>query len=212
MSKVSPFNAQTPIVDPATGRLTIAGLRLVNDLFARVGGTTAQTNIELATGVTGAQNTADTAASDAAAAQSTADGAATSASNAQTVATSALSATNALKAVPYVVVSLSGTVSDEREITAGENIGLTDGGAGSTLTVDLSRNPILKDNLGASLVQVSTGALGFYAATPIAKPTTAYTAGSFTANAGTAVNDASTFEGYTLRQVVKIIKDYGLLT
>jgi len=62
------------------------------------------------------------------------------------------------------------------------------------------------------VIESSGGRLGFYGATAIAKATTGYTAGTFTANTGTAVNDASTFEGYTLKQVVKILKDLGLLT
>jgi hypothetical protein len=47
MSTLSPFPAQAPIVDPQTGRLTREGLRFVNDLFARVGGTYGQSNNEL---------------------------------------------------------------------------------------------------------------------------------------------------------------------
>lgn len=53
--------------------------------------------------------------------------------------------------------------------------------------------------------------IGFFAATPIAQPTTGSAAATFTANSGTAVNDASTFDGYTLKQVVKAMRDFGLL-
>lgn len=54
--------------------------------------------------------------------------------------------------------------------------------------------------------------LGLLGATPILRPTTGYTAASFTANSGTAVNDASTFDGYTIKQVVKALRDLGALT
>lgn len=54
--------------------------------------------------------------------------------------------------------------------------------------------------------------LGFYGATTIARPTTSSGTAAFTANSGTAVNDASTFDGYTLKQVVKALRDLGLLT
>lgn len=53
--------------------------------------------------------------------------------------------------------------------------------------------------------------LGFFGATARVQPTTAHDAANFTANTGTAVNDASTFDGYTIRQVVKALRDLGLL-
>ncbi len=59
---------------------------------------------------------------------------------------------------------------------------------------------------------VSGNSIGFYGVTPIARPTTAGAAAAFVANAGTAVNDASTFGGYTLRQVVQALQSIGILT
>lgn len=53
--------------------------------------------------------------------------------------------------------------------------------------------------------------LGFFGATAIAQPTTAHAAATFTANTGTAVNDASTFDGYTIKQIVKALRDLGIL-
>ena len=41
--------------------------------------------------------------------------------------------------------------------------------------------------------------------------TTGVAAAAFTANSGTAVNDASTFDGYTLKQVVKALRNLGIL-
>ncbi len=52
---------------------------------------------------------------------------------------------------------------------------------------------------------------GFWNATPIVQPTTAVAAATFVAGAGTAVNDASTFDGYTLKQVVKALRNIGLM-
>lgn len=54
--------------------------------------------------------------------------------------------------------------------------------------------------------------IGHYGATPIVRPTTAFSSATFVANAGTAVNDASTFDGYTIRQVVAALRGLGLLT
>lgn len=53
--------------------------------------------------------------------------------------------------------------------------------------------------------------VGLYGASPVAQATTGVAAASFTANAGTAVNDASTFDGYTMKQVVKALRLVGIL-
>lgn len=69
------------------------------------------------------------------------------------------------------------------------------------------------DGLGTDKgIKFATGfKLGFYGATAIVQPTTAVTAATFVANTGTAVNDASTFDGYTIKQVVKALRNLGLL-
>lgn len=54
--------------------------------------------------------------------------------------------------------------------------------------------------------------VGFFGVTPIARPTTAYTAATFTAGGGTQVLSNSTFGGYTIGQVVKALRDIGILT
>lgn len=59
---------------------------------------------------------------------------------------------------------------------------------------------------------VTGGTIGCYGVTPVVRPTTAITAGSFVANAGTAVNSASTFNGYTLAQISAALNSLGLLT
>lgn len=58
----------------------------------------------------------------------------------------------------------------------------------------------------------SAAMLGFFGVNAIARPTTAHAAATFAQNSGNAVNDASTFDGYTLLQVVKALRDVGLLT
>jgi hypothetical protein len=45
----------------------------------------------------------------------------------------------------------------------------------------------------------------------IYQDTTSVAAAAFTANSGTAINDASTFDGYTLRQIVKALRNLGIL-
>ena len=56
------------------------------------------------------------------------------------------------------------------------------------------------------------GKFGAYGKTPIVIPTTSITEATFTANSGTAVNDNSTFGGYTLQQITKALQNLGLIT
>lgn len=58
----------------------------------------------------------------------------------------------------------------------------------------------------------SAAALGLFGVTVIERPTTSHASASFTVNSGTAVNDASTFDGYTIKQIVKALRDLGALT
>lgn len=58
----------------------------------------------------------------------------------------------------------------------------------------------------------SADALGFFNATPIARPTTSYGAATFTANTSGIANDTATFDGYTIGQVIKVLRDIGILT
>lgn len=69
----------------------------------------------------------------------------------------------------------------------------------------------LYEGIRASAVS-GAAALGFYGVDAIARPTTGSAAATFTANSGTAVNDASTFDGYTIKQVIKALRDIGILT
>lgn len=53
--------------------------------------------------------------------------------------------------------------------------------------------------------------MGFYGTAPIAQPATGGASSTFTVNTGTAVNTGSTFDGYTIAQVVKALRNTGLL-
>ena len=56
-----------------------------------------------------------------------------------------------------------------------------------------------------------TDTIGFYGATKIARPTTAVAAATTVAGSGTAVTEDSTFDGYTIAQVVKALRNLGLI-
>lgn len=58
----------------------------------------------------------------------------------------------------------------------------------------------------------SAAAIGLYGVTPVARATTSGSAATFVQGSGNAVNDASTFDGYTLKQVVKALRYIGVLT
>jgi hypothetical protein len=64
---------------------------------------------------------------------------------------------------------------------------------------------------GTKIGYATNQKLSFWNKTPIIQPTTGVAAAAFVANAGTAVNDASTFGGYTIKQVVQALQNIGLL-
>lgn len=53
---------------------------------------------------------------------------------------------------------------------------------------------------------------GVLGATPITKITTGVAAAAFAANTSGIVNDSATYDGYTIGQIVKSLRNYGLLT
>lgn len=86
--------------------------------------------------------------------------------------------------------------------------GLTISTTGLTIT---DVNVILSATTGTKFGTATTQKLSFWNATPIVQPTTAVAGATFTVSAGTAVNDASTFDGYTIKQVVKALRNTGIL-
>jgi hypothetical protein len=55
------------------------------------------------------------------------------------------------------------------------------------------------------------GNLGVFGTTPIAQPTTGIASATFAANTSGIVNDTATFDGYTIGQVVKALRNLGIL-
>lgn len=53
--------------------------------------------------------------------------------------------------------------------------------------------------------------IGFWNATPIVQPTTAIASATLVSLGGTALTDTDTFDGYTLKQIVKALRNAGLL-
>jgi len=64
------------------------------------------------------------------------------------------------------------------------------------------------------LVQIQTspsGPISVFGSASSIQVTTAGSSATFSANSGTTINSASTFDGYTIAQVVKALRDYGWL-
>lgn len=64
---------------------------------------------------------------------------------------------------------------------------------------------------GSKLGTATSQKIGFWNATPIVQPTTAVAASTLTSNGGTTLTDIDTIDGYTLLQVVKALRNTGLL-
>jgi|GEM_PF-1859854 len=72
------------------------------------------------------------------------------------------------------------------------------------------------DSAGGTLKGLRIGGsasalLGMYGATPIVQPTTAVDSASHELFAGTTISDADTFDGYTIAQIVKALRNIGVL-
>jgi hypothetical protein len=85
-------------------------------------------------------------------------------------------------------------------------------GADGTITMGDGNNIVLGSTSGTKIGTATTQKIGFYNASPVVRPDTGVAEAAFVENAGgTAVNDDSTFGGYTLRQVVQALQNLGLL-
>lgn len=86
-----------------------------------------------------------------------------------------------------------------------------------TIRMTDAKNIILQTTTGTKIGTATTQKLGFWNATPVVQPATTGTATGFTAGAGTAVNDASTFTGgtgsaaYRISDIVLALKQIGAL-
>jgi hypothetical protein len=64
---------------------------------------------------------------------------------------------------------------------------------------------------GSKIGTATTQKLSFWNATPIAQPTTAIASATLASLGGTALTDTDTFDGYTLKQIVKALRNAGLI-
>lgn len=82
-------------------------------------------------------------------------------------------------------------------------------GAGTT---SATSTLIIQNNSAAKTIHCKDDqSMGFFGATTVTQPTTAGASSTFTSNPGVALNDADTYDGYTIAQVVKALRQLGLL-
>jgi hypothetical protein len=72
-------------------------------------------------------------------------------------------------------------------------------------------NVVLNATTGTKIGTGTGQKLGFWNAAPIAQPTTAIAAATFVTNTSAIADDTATFDGYTIGQVVKALRNAGLL-
>lgn len=85
-------------------------------------------------------------------------------------------------------------------------------GIGSGDSVEFNAGNIITDTVtGTKIGTATTQKLGFWNATPIVQPTTSVAAATFVANTSGIVNDTATFDGYTIGQIVKALRNIGVL-
>lgn len=78
-------------------------------------------------------------------------------------------------------------------------------------TLTEGTNIVLGTATGTKIGTATTQKLGLWNATPIVQPTTAVAAATFVANTSLIANDTATFDGYTIGQVVKALRNCGIL-
>lgn len=89
-----------------------------------------------------------------------------------------------------------------------DNTGL---GTFAGLSITDAKNIALATTTGTKFGTATSQKLGFWNATPIVQPTTGVAAATFVANTSLIANDTATWDGYTIGQVVKALRNMGAL-
>lgn len=84
--------------------------------------------------------------------------------------------------------------------------------ASASLTFADSFNFIFNATNGTKFGTATNQKIGFWNATPIVQPATGGAASTFAANTSGIANDTATFDSYTIGQVVKALRNTGILT
>jgi len=82
----------------------------------------------------------------------------------------------------------------------------------NSLTLSDGFNLVTNTSNGSKICTDSTQKLGFWNATPIIQPSSSIAASTFSANTSLISNDSATWDGYTIGQVVKALRNLGILS
>ena len=112
------------------------------------------------------------------------------------------------------VVSIR-TVSNGGQLTISSSSGVAgvtlDGQNSNAITLGAGRHIVFDTATGSKIGSATTEKFAFWNATPIVQPTTAVAAATFVTNTSGILNDTGTFDGYTIGQVVKALRNIGIL-
>ena len=109
-----------------------------------------------------------------------------------------------------------GYVAESFNANTFDNIGfkcdIANSGGGAAIALDIANgNFRFGTGTGTKIGTATTQKIGFWNATPIVQPTTAVAAATVVSGAGGNVKHDDTFDGYTVEQVVRALRNTGLL-
>ena len=109
-----------------------------------------------------------------------------------------------------------GYVAESFNANAFDNIGfkcdIANTGGGAAIALDIvNGNFRFGTATGTKIATATTQKIGFWNATPIVQPTTAVTPATVVSGSGGNVKHDDTFDGYTVEQVVRALRNTGLL-
>jgi hypothetical protein len=81
----------------------------------------------------------------------------------------------------------------------------------SNLEIADTKDIVLDTGTGTKIGTATTQKLSFWDKTPVVQPTTGISGATFVTNSGSNVHETSTFDGYTIAQVVAALRQLGLL-
>jgi hypothetical protein len=81
----------------------------------------------------------------------------------------------------------------------------------NAITLADSRDIVFGTGGGTKIASATNQKFAFWNATPIVQPTTAVAAATLVGGGGTTITATDTFDGYTLQQIVKALRNTGLL-
>jgi hypothetical protein len=83
--------------------------------------------------------------------------------------------------------------------------------SGTVFGIGEANNIAVGTTTGTKIGTATTQKLGFWNKTPVVQPTTGISGATFVADSGTSIHETSTFDGYTISQVVAALRQLGIL-